>query len=210
MQKGGGAGGPIPPLILDKVCSYKYLGFALDEHLNFNKHITELKQLISHKLYLLSKIRRYITVEASINIFKTMVLSLIEYGDIIYNGTSESNLKDIEKLFYRGLRICVNANNYMSKPDLCASCKISTLDKRQLCHLLLFMHKQTANELLLKKKIRNTRMHTAPVFATYKPNNEKVKNKILYRGAIDWNALDPNIRNLDFKDFKCLQMKLLK
>ena len=41
--------------ILDRVCSYKYLGFALDEHLTFNKHIIDMKQLISHKLYLLSK-----------------------------------------------------------------------------------------------------------------------------------------------------------
>ena len=138
--------------ILDKVCSYKYLGFALDEHLNFNKHVTELKHLISHKLYLLSKIRRYITVEASINIFKTMILSVIEYGDIIYNGTSDSNLNDIEKLFYRGLRICINADNQMAKPHLCTTCKISTLARRQSCHLLLFMHKQKGNETLLQRK----------------------------------------------------------
>ena len=195
--------------ILDKVCSYKYLGFALDEHLNFNKHITDLKQLLSHKLYLLSKIRRYITVEASINIFKTMILSLIEYGDIIYNGTSESNLNDIEKLFYRGLRICVNANNYITKTNLCLSCKIATLDLRQRCHLLLFMHKQKNNEVLFKKKTRTTRLHTAPVFNSYKPNNENVRKNVIYRGAIEWNVLDPNIRNLDFKDFKCLQKKLL-
>ena len=132
--------------ILDKVCSYKYLGFTLDEHLNFNKHVLELKQLVSHKLYLLSKIRKYITVEASINIFKTMILTIIEYGDIIYNGTSEANRNVIEKLFYRGLRLSINANNHISKLDLCTSCKISTLDKRQLCHLLLFMHKQKENK----------------------------------------------------------------
>ena len=38
--------------ILDRVCSYKFLGFILDEHLNFNKHITELCNLVTHKLYL--------------------------------------------------------------------------------------------------------------------------------------------------------------
>ena len=100
--------------ILDRVCSYRYLGFALDEHLSFNKHITDMKQPITHKLYLMSKMRKYIIVEASINIFKTMVSSLIEYGEIIYNGTSQKNLNDIEKLFYEGLRICVNPNNYVS------------------------------------------------------------------------------------------------
>ena len=196
--------------ILDRVCSYKYLGFALDEHLNFNKHIKDMKQLITHKLYLLSKIRRYITFEASINIFKTMVLSLIEYGDIIYNGTMQNNLNDIDKLFYRGLRICVNANNYVSKQELCAMCKISTLEKRHDCHLMLFMHKQSLKECLLKKKIRETRMHSAPVFNTYKPNNEKSRNNIIYKGAIEWNNLPANVRNLNFNDFKSLQKKNLK
>ena len=68
--------------ILERVCSCKYLGLILDEHLTYNKHIKEMKRLVSHKLFLLSKVRKYITTEASINIFKTMVLSLIEYCDI--------------------------------------------------------------------------------------------------------------------------------
>ena len=42
--------------ILERECSYKYLGLILDEHLNYNKHIKEMTKLISHKLYLLSKI----------------------------------------------------------------------------------------------------------------------------------------------------------
>ena len=64
--------------ILEQVCSYKYLGLILDEHLNYNKHIKEMNMLVAHKLYLMSKIRKYITESACINIFKTMVLSLIE------------------------------------------------------------------------------------------------------------------------------------
>ena len=99
--------------ILEKVCSYKYLGFTLDEYLNFNRHIKEMKQLVTHKLYLLSKIRKYITVDACIIIFKTMIPSLFEYRDLVYNGTSQKNLDDIEKLFYRGLRIYVSTQTML-------------------------------------------------------------------------------------------------
>ena len=87
--------------ILERVCSYKYLGLILDEHLTYNKHVKEINRLISHKLYVLSKI----------DIFKTMVLSLIENCDIVYSGTTQTNLNDIDKLFYRGLRICMYTNN---------------------------------------------------------------------------------------------------
>ena len=161
--------------ILYRVCSYKCLGFTLDEHLNFNKHISDMNQLISHKLYLLSQIRKCITIEASINIFRTMILSLIEYGDIIYNGTSQANLDKIDKSFYRGLRICINANNHIINPELCIASKISTLQNRYSCHLLLFMHEQSSNHIFLEHRTRNMRMHDAPVFNMYKPKNERVK-----------------------------------
>ena len=42
--------------VLEKVCSYKYLGFILDDQLNFNKHISESVNVVSHKLYILSKL----------------------------------------------------------------------------------------------------------------------------------------------------------
>ena len=76
---------------------------------------------------------------------------------------------------------------------------------------MLFMHKQSKDKCLLKKKLRDTRMHSALVFKTYKPNNEKVRNNvIIYNGAIVWNGLPEDVPNLDLDDFKHLQKKNLK
>ena len=36
--------------ILERVCSYKYLGLILDEHLTYNKHVKEMTRLVSHNL----------------------------------------------------------------------------------------------------------------------------------------------------------------
>ena len=47
-----------------------------------------------------------------------MVLSVIEYGDIIYAGTSSGNLDRIDKLFYRGLRICLGNEIVFTKDEL--------------------------------------------------------------------------------------------
>ena len=135
---------------LDRVSSYKYLGFILDEHLNYNKHVSEMCNTISHKLYLMSRIRKFLTTQACINIFKTMVLSVIEYGDIIYAGTSVGNLDKLDRLFYGGLRICLGNENIFTKEELCNECKISILSKRRDLHLLLYMHKQRSNPDLLR------------------------------------------------------------
>ena len=196
--------------ILEQVCSYKYLGLILDEHLNYNKHIREMTKLISHKLYLMSKMRKYITEFACINIFKTMVLSVIEYCDIIYAGTSQGNLTKIDHLFYRGLRICTNDHEHNSKDEMIRNCKVAPLKDRRLSHLLNFMNKEKINEILLKTHQIQTRLNAAPVFAAYKPNNEKAKANVLYRGATEWNKLPAIERNLDTNGFKKLQQQHLK
>ena len=196
--------------VLDRVSSYKYLGFILDEHLNFNKHISEMCSLVNHKLYLLSRIRRFLTTQACLTIFKTMVLSVIEYGDVIYAGSTTGNLGKIDKLFYRGLRICMGNDIIYTKEDLCSECNINTLSKRRDLHLLLYMHKQNINIELLKPCNINTRLHNAPVFWQYKPSNEKARLNVMYRGALLWNGLPAEKRNMEYKDFKnCLKNELL-
>ena len=188
-------------IVLDRVCSYKYLGFILDDRLNFNKHIGELCKVLTHKLYLLSKIRKYLTKFACITVFKSMILSMIEYGDIVSEGTTAKNLDDISKLFYRGLRICCMSRVKLTKEELCQECSISPLEVRRNVHLLLFMQKQLYKKELLNISKVNTRLHQAPVYKLYKPNNEKVKQNLLYRGAISWNALAPVHRNKELANF---------
>ena len=47
-----------------------------------------------------------------------MILSVIEYCDIIYAGTSQGNLTKIDHLFYRVLRLCNSNNEYYNQKEL--------------------------------------------------------------------------------------------
>ena len=64
------------------------------------------------------------------------------------------------------------------------------------------MHKQSSNLDLLKLIPRSTRLHMAPVFWQYKPSNERARMNVLYRGALLWNNLPAEKRNMEFKAFK--------
>ena len=70
-------------------------------------------------------IKKYLTEDACTTNSKTMVLALIEYGDMIYEGTSQCNLNKLSTLFYRGLRICITTNNKVGKIYSCNECHIS-------------------------------------------------------------------------------------
>ena len=75
----------------------------------------------------------------------------------------------------------------VSRVKLRNDCHLDSLSQRRNTHLLLFMHKQTNNDLLKKANI-HTRLHQAPVFKMYKPNNEKARQNILYRGTCLWKG----------------------
>ena len=104
-----------------------------------------------------------------------MILALFEYGDIIYSGTSSDNLKKIDRLFYRGLRICTGTQMKYSEYEVCKECK--------------------------------TRLYMAPVFWYYKPNNEKAKLNVIYRGAREKNSMAAKTHNLEFAEFKTTETR---
>ena len=70
---------------------------------------------------------------------------------------------------------------------------------------MIFMHKISGYQALIKPKRVNTRLQDGPVFYTYKPNNKKARASVLYRGAVKWNAMDAKLINLDLTQFKSYQ-----
>ena len=49
---------------------FNYLGIKLDNSLTFEQHAAESLKMVSHKSYLLSRIRKYITTGQAITIYK--------------------------------------------------------------------------------------------------------------------------------------------
>ena len=177
--------------------NYKYLGVYLDSHLNFNVHIDNCCKIVSHKFYLLSKIRRNITQSTCARVFKSMIAPLMDYVDIIYSGSSDLKLSRIQKLQNRGLRICFDGPGYMSRVQLHQIYRILPLKIRRKYNLRKYMFKQKENpELVVHRDIR-TRRYGAVVFETDRPNLQIYKKGAIYRGVEEWNNLPVEIRNIE-------------
>ena len=54
------------------VSSYKYLGVTLDNTLNYTNHMNNIFKMIGYKIYLLTKMRRYLTFKAAERVYKAM------------------------------------------------------------------------------------------------------------------------------------------
>ena len=63
-------------------------------------------------------------------------------------------------------------------------------------HLVLCMYKQKSNGAILNVRNVCTQAHDAALFTTDRPNSEKYKNNVLYKGATLWNSQPVQIRNI--------------
>ena len=193
---------------LNYVFQYKYLGITLDESLTFHNHLKNTIKILAHKIYLLQKIKYYITDDAATKIYKTMILPYAEYGDIFFINANNQQLKKLQTLQNRALRICLNVPLHTPVEILHQSVQIPMLKIRREVHLRNFMYKMKFNIKFLNMRDIRTRLHDAPVFEIMKPNCEKFKQNVFYIGAISWNILSIQNRNIEtYEEFKNQQKK---
>ena len=75
---------------VQSVSKYEYLGIIMDDRLNMDSHIEHITKKVQAKLSILRKIRRHISEESALLIFKTMILCHFDYGDfVVDSGTTK-------------------------------------------------------------------------------------------------------------------------
>ena len=144
---------------LSIVPTYKYLGINLDQTLNFKYHTGSLLNTINHKLYMFSKIRRYLNNRSAISIYKTMILPYFDYGDICYAPAKIPEVKKLDKNHIRGLRICFKIQGKIEEKEILKKGKISNLENRRTVHLRNYMFKNKSKCIdNNKNEIENIRL----------------------------------------------------
>ena len=74
---------------LQTASSYKYLGVTMDSQLSYNLHVNKIVATISGKLKTFQRMRNFLNVRAALLVYKSMMLPILEYGDILLSATSE-------------------------------------------------------------------------------------------------------------------------
>ena len=124
---------------------YNYLGIYLDASLNFNKHIDYVNKVTSHKIFMLSKIRAYMDQRTAIYIYKSMIMPIFDYGDIIFEGGNKNRLDKLKCTQNRGLKICMNIRNKIGTVDLHRLAGVAQLYVRRCSNLKKYMYLQQEN-----------------------------------------------------------------
>ena len=181
---------------LQIVPSYKYLGFNLDSTLSFSNHISTVSSMVAYKANLLAKIRKFLTDEVALKIYKSMILPYFDYGDVIYNQGNQEGLDKLQRLQNRCLKICKGYNVRFDTGVLHSVTKVPRLQMRRNAHINNFMYGRLKVPALLDAREIRTRAHDAPLFKVKVPKVEAYKRSIEYAGSLHWNSLSSDIRNI--------------
>ena len=90
---------------LNQVQHFKYLGLICDENWNWNNHIENMSQQIGKMIGFLGRLRRSLSETVLNLIYRSLILPLFDYGDIIYSSTFMKYTDKLQKLQNRAGRI---------------------------------------------------------------------------------------------------------
>ena len=111
--------------------------------------LKDVKKKISQKIFLLRKIRKYITLESAVLIYKQAILPFFDYAGFLLISLGIEDKKDLQILQNDALRFCYNIrlSDRISIVDLHTRAKLSSLEQRRIRQLL-------GLQFLLYKKIQ--------------------------------------------------------
>ena len=125
------------------------MGVILDSNLAFTKHLNNVIRIVSHEINLLAKVRRYLDNQASLLIYKTMILPYFDYDDLLSQKHLLSKLDHLQK---RALKMCLHITGDVPENILLTSADVAHLGRRREAHILNYMYKNKEKEELLDIK----------------------------------------------------------
>ena len=125
--------------------SFKFLGFYIDEKLDFHQHSTHIYKKLNSALHMLNKIKNIIPQQQKILIYNAIFKSHIEYGINIWT-TNMKAVNKIEKLQKRAIRIIDGGRQKKHSEPLFKKYNIL-----QLKDLINYHHLLTAHSIIHNK-----------------------------------------------------------
>ncbi|XP_047998480.1 uncharacterized protein LOC125235894 [Leguminivora glycinivorella] len=192
--------------LIERVYEARNLGLVMDSELRFEKHVAESVRTCFFRLKLLYNIRPFINETLRIQLIETLVLSKLNYMDLVYGPRLLSKTKRlIQRVQNACTRFCFNVpprahvTPFLNKHNI-----LKMLHRRKL-HLasLLFGIVKHKSPLYLFEKLswmstrRSLAVRTCSIqLITPRHATAAFRGSFKYNATKCWNIIPPPLRNL--------------
>ena len=185
------------------VKQHMYLGIVFDSTMSLGPLTKDIKKRVTNKIFMLRKLRKYLTFESAVTVYKQTILPIIDYAIFLMIACTKEMKNDFQNLQNDILIICTMTCLADRVKKLHEKCKIISLEQRMRKQLLWLMYILSRDHVFLQVPNRVTRNALKITF--------KVPNKItpvyekspFYIGTKLWNELSVETQDsTDIFEFK--------
>ena len=102
--------------------SARFLGVTFDEKLNFSIHLNDIHSRTSKRLNVIRAVTRAgVDKHTAIKLYKTYILSVLEYGSIAFLAAPKLNMNKLQRIQNEAIRACLKIPCYI-RTDLLHEC----------------------------------------------------------------------------------------
>ena len=176
------------------------LGITTDNKLVFKKHIENLCRTAQYKLHVLTRIRKYLTLDKVILLGNTLINSQFNYAPLIWMFSRKTLYHKIEKIHHRTLKVIYQSEE--SYENLLLESRSVSIYQRHLRLLVTENYKSTTqiNPEFMWPYFTyiniSYNLRKGPIL--YLPSTHSTYygiNSIHFRGSLIWNNLPRDIKS---------------
>ena len=154
---------------------------------------------------MLGKLRPLISAEMTLNLYKSLVLPVLDYADIVYDCQCAKSCRDIQRIQNYALHIVYMAGYETSIRDMHLESGLSYLSDRHHSHTLNYVYKcrnnlvpdQIAAQFQTVHEAHNMHTRAATREDLHVPafHLDMTRRSFRYRGLFYWNLTDLRVRS---------------
>ena len=178
------------------VKQYNYLGIIIDSEMTIQPMLKHVKKLLTNKIFLLRKIRKFLTEKAALSIYKQTILPVLDYTGFLLLSCNNSDRSDLQKMQNDILRICyrLKLSDQVSIKELHKKSKMLSLEQRMQKQLLWLMYIDSLDVNNRKGNNRVLRNNDKYTFKVDRKIGTRYQRSPFYRGTLLWNELSVHIQ----------------
>ena len=187
--------------------SAKNLGVYIDSFLNMNIQVQKVVSSCFSTIRLLSRIKHFLITEQLQLLVCSLVLSVIDYCNILYYGMSNENLKKLQSVQNTAARLACKVNSYdrVSSDELFRKLHWLKVRERILYKILVVVHKCVYGDAPadLKNLVRLSQSNRTKKLEVRQCVGEMGNRAFSVCGPRLWNCLPTGLRMIEkLEDFK--------
>ena len=193
--------------VLSVVKEFNYLGVIIDYDLSFRSQCVKVHSMSNARFTQLCFIKKVIDQKTAISIYKTMILPVFDYADIVIDGGPTLAISRLQTVQNNCLRLClgIKKTRDISTIDLHILCSAEKLKLRRKKHVLVLMFRRSKVADHVVTPVRLLRNNNKIKLLVHRPILESYRVSPLYRGMLHWQSLDPVVQHsLTISAFKGL------